>query len=166
MQKACNAAALLAIAVVLAGCSSAAPDLDSTDPGTDQASTDPATDQVTTVTSGTVLPEGKPYDIEGRVGVAGGCVVIIDSETETSRLAVWPVGTQLADTQLNVVRLANGEVNIGESIEPSRGYIMPSDELEALLLVEGNSISGWKECESAGDEVVVLSYVKDFAQQE
>jgi hypothetical protein len=79
---------------------------------------------------------------------------------------VWPIGTQLTDTRSSVVKLANGEVSIGELIEPSRGYIVTTEEVEALLLVEGNSLSGWNECESVGDEVVILAYVKNFAQQE
>jgi starvation-inducible outer membrane lipoprotein len=155
--KGLEAAAVLAIAIVLTGCSSVAPDLDSANPGPDQ---------VTTVTSGKVLPAGKPNAVEGRVGVEGGCVVITETETDTSRLAVWPVGTQLAESQPNVMKLTNGEMSIGELIEPSSGYVMTSDEIESLLLVEGNSLSGWDECRAVADEAVVLSYVKDFAQQE
>lgn len=157
MKNGFRAAVVLACAVLLSGCSSVAPNLDGTNSGPDEAST---------VASGIVRPQGKPYAVEGRVGVEGGCVVIVDPESETPRLAVWPIGTQLTDTRSSVVKLANGEVSIGESIEPSRGYIVTNEEVEALLLVEGNSLIGWNECESVGDEVVILAYVKNFAQQE
>ncbi|QYF74377.1 YgdI/YgdR family lipoprotein [Cryobacterium sp. PAMC25264] len=157
MKKGFRAAVALGCALVLSGCSSAIPTVDGTDPVPDEAST---------VASGIVRPQGEPYAVEGLVGVEEGCVVIIDPDSETSRLAVWPVGTQLTEPRSNIVKLANGEVSIGELIEPSRGYIVTSEEVKALLLVEGNSLSGWNECESVGDEVVILSYVKDFAQQE
>lgn len=70
---------------------------------------------------------------------------------------MWPVGTQLTEPRSNIVKLANGEVSIGELIEPSRGYIVTSEEVKALLLVEGSSLSGRNEGESVGDEVVILS---------
>ena len=150
---------LLAITCALAGCTPTAPDVDNTNP------TDVVAAQ--TIAAGTVVIAGEPSKaIDGTIGVSKGCVVIFDPDTNEPRVAIWPVGTQLDGSDNEIVRLANGEVSIGDAIEPSRGYIMKNKAFQELLDVEGNVVSGWTECKSVNDEVVVVAYVKDFAQQE
>ena len=149
---------LLAITCALAGCTPKAPDVDSTNPDVVGAQT---------IASGTVVIAGeKSQPIDGTIGVQNGCVVILDPDTDEPRVAIWPIGTQLAGSDNAIVHLANGELRIGESIETSRGYIMTNTVLQQILEVDGNAVSGWTECEAVNDEVVVLAYVKDFAQQE
>lgn len=81
-------------------------------------------------------------------------------------LVIWPEGTRFSASDGHVIELPNGKLNIGESIATSKGTYASLAELRAHLPENSPSVPDLLGPCEAGGRVLVLSYVKDFAQQE
>lgn len=108
-----------------------------------------------------------PYtEVGGNIVVAGGCIAIAGENGGPPVLVIWPEGTRFSASDGHVIELPNGKLNIGESIAPSKGTYASLAELRAHLPENTPSVPDLLGPCEAGGRVLVLSYVKDFAQQE
>ena len=108
-----------------------------------------------------------PYtEVGGNIVVADDCIAISGENDEPPVLVIWPAGTRLPAGAGQVIELPNGRLRIGESIATSRGTYASLAELSAHLPENSPSVPDLPGPCEAGGRVLVLSYVKDFAQQE
>lgn len=145
---ACVFGVATAMAVALASCS--------------PAEQDPVPPAASHIVAGRLAPEERSASIAGTVGVQDGCVVLRDS-SET-HLVIWPSGTTLSSNG-RTISLPGGSLDVGEEVEPARGYRLDRASFDALV---GNAdVSGLEECSPDTFETfVVLLNAQGFDYQE
>ena len=148
------------VALLATGCTAAGPD--------------PSDSPDRTVPTAQHLVSGRafPADIDERVPIEGtvtaeaGCVVL--DEDGTMSLLVWPTGGEVTGGG-SVVRLPGGQITLGARLTASTGWRLPHEAFVAWLeepRLDDVLIEGWEECSDLGLDVIVLSIVEGFDQQE